>query len=99
MPKWKQGTYQTLQKQKITPEEKERWDDMLHRTWQAIGNDVEVAMEGSGHRLKSADVIEICLDAHHPCTYGGMTLEEYNVLGATMRNGPVKKWLRAVLNY
>lgn len=97
--KRKRPTYQELAKLKITPEEMTRWEPMLVSTWHAIGNDVEVAFEQMRQKLTRSIIIETVLDCNYPEMYGGMTSEEYSVLGANSRKPAVRKWLNQVLNY
>jgi len=95
----KRVSYQDLMKEKITDEEKARWEPMLHATWHAIGNDVEVAFEGMRQKLTRAIIVETVLDCNYLETYGGMTREENSALGAMSHKPAVKRWLREVLNY
>ena len=86
-----------LEKLPLTPEEKARWADMMHQTWQAIGDDAETCMEGA--RLTKAVIVELVLDANRMMTFAGMTREEDAFLSAIYSRPAFQRWACSIMNY
>lgn len=84
-----------LSKQILTPEEKERWAGMFHRTWSAIADDA-AQIEG---RLTRSIIVELVCDANRVQHFAGMTDEEYEFLGAIYNTKRFQSWARGVCNY
>lgn len=98
-PEQRRDRILALAKLPLTIEEKNRWEPMLHDTWQAIGSDVEQAMKEDRQKLTRSIIVECVLDANRVQMYGDMTDEEYAFLCVCSHRSSVARWLRATLNY
>src|SRR5678816_3412814 len=96
-PEWRKHCAECaeLATQKLTKEERDRWADMFHATWQAIGEDCS-QLEG---RLTKSVIVELVCDANRVQMYGGMTDEEYDFLCTVYERPTFQRWARKELNY
>ena len=84
-----------LEKLPLTNEEKTRWAEMMHRTWQSIADDA-AAIEG---RITRSIIVELVCDADRLMKFGGMTKEENSFLSVVYHRPAFQKWARSIMNY
>jgi hypothetical protein len=95
LAKWK-----LLEKLPVTAEEKTRWAEMMHRTWQAIGGDVQDAMRYCpGQKLTRALIVEAVFDANRMEMYGGLTKEEAEFVMVAYSRPSFQRWASKEMNY
>lgn len=81
---------------KLTDEQKARFAPMLQQTWGAIAPDCNFISNGRG---RVGEIIEMVCDANLPEMYGGMSKQDYKILGEAYHHRDTQKWLRQILNY
>ena len=87
--------HKKLEKLPFTPEEKERWGQMMHQTWGAIAEDA-AALEG---HITKAIIVELVCDANRLMSFAGMTREEDQFLSVVYHRPAFQRWARSIMNY
>lgn len=86
-----------LEKLKLTPEEKSRWERMMIDTWQAIAPDALQACHDCGQRVTTGIVVEYVTDANRMAMFAGMWPEEEEFFSVVYSRPAGKRWINSVL--